>query len=188
MTAMRSVVCRYSGQRSDTRHMGTLRQLLSGGQTGVDQAALRAAQEAGLPCGGWCSPGRATESGTIPLDLPLQETPDDCSPDAPTVRHSQRTEWNVRDSDATLILRPQAQDREDPGTDWTARCAARYGRPLLVCDPAEPLATEKIKSWLRTNEVRTLNVAGPSEATVPGFGDHAHALLLPLFSEGLGDP
>jgi hypothetical protein len=161
--------------------------IISGGQTGVDQAALQAAQQAGLPCAGWCPPGRVCQSGTIPPHFPLQETPDDRSSDAPEIHHSQRTQWNVRDSDATLILQPEVREKQDPGTDWTARCAARYGRPLLVCDPADPLAPEKIKNWLHTHQVHTLNVAGPSELAVPGIGDRAYALLRQIFSAGSED-
>src|SRR5262245_7420096 len=103
--------------------MAKLRKILSGGQTGVDQAALRAAQKCGLSCGGWCPPGRECETGIIPLSFPLRETPRDRSPDAPEIPRSQRTQWNVRDSDATLILQPQSLEGQDPGTDWTKQCA-----------------------------------------------------------------
>jgi hypothetical protein len=156
-----------------------LTKVISGGQTGVDQAALRAAQDRGLDCGGWCPPGRECESGIIPERFPLQETPQDRSPLAPDVPRSQRTEWNVRDSDATLILRPLLS--EDPGTDWTARCAARFGRPLLVLDPGDPSAAAEIRNWLSALEIRTLNVAGPSEGRMPGIGDRAYALLAEVF-------
>ncbi len=156
--------------------------IISGGQTGVDQAALRAARALGWPCGGWCPPRQNCESGTIPPQFALQETPQDCSPDAPHVRHSLRTEWNVRDAEATLILRP-AVGSPDPGTEWTARCAERFGRALLLCDPSDPPAAEKIAAWLRTRQVHTLNVAGPSEATAPGIGEQAYALLLRVFSQ-----
>jgi len=81
--------------------------IISGGQTGVDQAALITAQKIGLETGGWCPPGRVCESGTIPEYFPLKETPQERSPDAVDVPRSQRTEWNVRDSDATLIVRPK---------------------------------------------------------------------------------
>ena len=80
--------------------------IVSGGQTGVDQAALRAAQALGLRGGGWCPPGRACESGTIPVQFEMIETPSERSALAPEVARSQRTEWNVRDADATLIVAP----------------------------------------------------------------------------------
>jgi hypothetical protein len=153
-----------------------VRKVISGGQTGVDRAALEAAREAGLEIGGWCPPGRASESGPIPPELPLVETPQERSPEAPEVPRSLRTEWNVRDADATLVLRPVG-DEPDPGTDWAVRCAARLGRPLLVVDPADPEAPEAVASWLTAHRVETLNVAGPSEATCPGIGARARALL-----------
>ncbi|HEY2292510.1 MAG TPA: putative molybdenum carrier protein [Thermoanaerobaculia bacterium] len=157
-----------------------LKKVISGGQTGVDQAALRAAQTCGLECGGWCPPGRESESGVIPARFPLQETPQDRSPHAPDVPRSQRTEWNVRDSDATLILRPRSTDK-DLGTDWTERCAPRFGRPLLVLDPGDPEAASAIRDWLSALEIQTLNIAGPSEGTAPGIGDQVYSLLAEVF-------
>ncbi len=129
-----------------------------------------------------CPPERAAEDGRIPDDLPLRETPRDRSPDAPDVPRSQRTEWNVRDSDATLILRPEAGGAADPGTDHTARCAARYGRPLLLCDPAAADAAATIRRWLLGLPISTLNVAGPSEATSPGIGAKVTSLLEVVFA------
>ena len=154
--------------------------VLSGGQTGVDLAALRAAARAGLATGGWCPPGRRCDDGVIPAEFPLRETPEETSPDAPDVPRSQRTEWNVRDADAVLILWPAALDG-DAGSDWAARCAARHGKPLLTCDPADPGAAARIGQWLRAQPVRVLNVAGPSERTAPGIGARAGALLRTVF-------
>jgi Circularly permutated YpsA SLOG family len=155
-----------------------LAKIISGGQTGVDQAALRAAQRCGIPCGGWCPPGRESEDGQIPATFPLKETPEERSPSAPNVPRSLRTEWNVRDSDATLILRPSTHDLTDPGTDWTATCAVRYGRPFLVCDPRDQQSETKIVQWLHALPIQTLNVGGPSEKTFPGIGDDSYALLV----------
>src|SRR4051812_7683161 len=115
--------------------MPTISRIISGGQTGVDQAALRAARERGLEIGGWCPPGRVCESGLIPEEFPLQETERERSPDAPDVARSQRTEWNVCDSDGTLVI--QVAEESDPGTDWAMKCAARYGKPALVCDVSD---------------------------------------------------
>ena len=73
-----------------------VRQIISGGQTGVDRAALDVALDAGLPCGGWCPRGRRAEDGPIVAQYPLMETD---SPD-----YQMRTRRNVEDADATLIL------------------------------------------------------------------------------------
>ena len=162
--------------------MTMLARVVSGGQTGVDQAALRAAQDCGLETGGWCPPGRACEAGVIPARYALQETPQERSADAPDVPRSLRAEWNVRDADATLILRSTAPDPDDRGTAWTARCAARYGRPVLECDPFDPAATERIVAWLSPLRVRTLNVAGPSESRHPGIGGQVHRVLSAAFA------
>ena len=155
----------------------------------MDQAALRAARDCGLAIGGWCPPGRACDSGVIPLEFLLQETEHERSPDAPDVPRSQRTEWNVRDSDATLVIVAVVGNRSgcptisDAGTKWTLECARRYGRPLLVCDVGDPNAKEKIQQWLAGLPIRTLNVAGPSETTAPGIGQRAYELLRRVFEE-----
>jgi len=154
-----------------------LTRLVSGGQTGVDQAALRAARDAGIAIGGWCPPGRVCDAGIIPPDLPLREPPRERSDDAPDVPRSLRTEWNVRDADATLVLRPAVPVAGDAGTAWTVRCAARFGKPSLVCDPAAPEAADRIVAWLRRIAPRTLNVAGPSERSAPGIGAAAGRVL-----------
>ena len=172
--------------------MAKLAKVISGGQTGVDQAALRAAQSCGLEVGGWCPPGRACESGVIPSGFPLQETEQDRSPDAPDMPRSQRTEWNVLDSDATLVVAQRGASHallpgfgvassesvtEDPGTTWTIECAKRYGRPLLVCDVNDSKVKEKIQQWLNESQSKTLNVAGLSESDSPGIGQKAYALV-----------
>jgi hypothetical protein len=157
--------------------------LISGGQTGVDQAALRAAQASGLEIGGWCPPDRSCESGQIPARFRLQETPEERSPKAPDIPRSLRTEWNVRDSDATLILRelvPVRENEQDPGTTWTFQCAILYGKPLLLCDPRDTKGTTAglVRMWLDSLGVETLNVGGPAESTQPGIGLLAETFLL----------
>jgi hypothetical protein len=154
--------------------------VISGGQTGVDQAALLAAEACGLAIGGWCPPGRESEAGPIPERFPLRETPVERSADAPDVPRSLRTEWNVRDADAVLILTAQ-RGAVDPGSAWAVECARRYRRPVFDCDPADPRAAARIVEWLRAAPIETLSVGGPSERTQPGIGAAAYALLVDVF-------
>lgn len=140
--------------------------IVSGGQTGVDRAALDAALEQGIACGGWCPRGRRAEDGPIAPRYPLRETP--------SASYPQRTEWNVRDSDGTLLLH---RGRVDRGSALTARLARRYRRPLLALDLRAPGAAEEVLAWLAREGVRVLNVAGPREERSPGIHDEALALL-----------
>ena len=153
--------------------------IISGGQTGVDQAALNAARDCDLQIGGWCPPGRVSESGIIPANFPLIETPEDRSPLAPDISRSLRTEWNVRDADATLIL--HSGEFKDKGTKWTIECSVRFRKPYLICNINAEDAADKIKQWIKNNSISTLNIAGPSEETVPGIGEIAYELLTRIF-------
>ena len=140
--------------------------IVSGGQTGVDRAALDVALELGLPCGGWCPKGRRAEDGTIPEHYPLQETATDAYPE--------RTELNVRDSDATLVL---TRGKPDRGTALTVKLARRLRKPCRIIDLATPEATQAIRTWLIAHEVKTLNVAGPRESSQPGIRQEAESFL-----------
>src|SRR2546423_14675973 len=105
--------------------MNTLRKVISGGQTGVDQAALRAARDCGLEIGGWCPPGRVSEGGVIPGEFPLKETPDERSPEGPDVPRAQRTGRNVRDLAGTLVIAPPGENRQELGLDWATQVSKR---------------------------------------------------------------
>ena len=158
--------------------------IISGGQTGVDQAALRAAKHCGLETGGWCPPERMCEDGVIPPEFALKETPQERSPDAPEVPRSQRTEWNVRDSDGVLVIGAASlcdARREDLGTKWAMECATRYQKPRLAVDVDDADAADRIRQWLSKLAIETLSVGGPSEGTLPGIGDRAYSLLVEAF-------
>jgi hypothetical protein len=163
--------------------------ILCGGQTGVDQAAHRAAQESNILCAGWCPPNRECESGTIPARFPLQLAPQEKSVFAPPeVRRSLRTEWNARDSDGTLVILPGGADPKaitDPGTKWTKTAADRYGRPVCFCTVCAESKVDdevaRVADWARGHGIRVLNVAGPSEGTAPGVGDWTYPFLIKLF-------
>lgn len=161
--------------------MKSLRKIISGGQTGVDQAALRAALNLDFRIGGWCPPGRMSEDNIIPAAFPLVETENERSPKAPDIPRSQRTEYNVRDSDATLILNPYTV-QNDPGTGWTIQCTQLYKKPFLIVDPYAPDAERHIFEWLEEIAAETLNVAGPSEGTSPGIYQKAYKLLYDILS------
>lgn len=151
--------------------MSRLTRIVSGGQAGVDRAALDAARAAGLAIGGWCPRGRRAEDGRIPPDYPLDETP---SP-----RYPQRTAWNVRDADATLVL---ARGAPCGGTALTVRLAAAAGRPLLVIDLDAAPDPAEVAAWLAAEGIAVLNVAGPRESENRGVDAQARALLAAVFS------
>ena len=100
-----------------------IRKIVSGGQTGVDRAALDVALELGVACGGWCPKGRRAEDGTIAERYPLTETS--------TRAYPERTRRNVLDSDGTLIL---ARGRPTGGTALTIKIAAETGKPCFIVD------------------------------------------------------
>ncbi|MFK8111604.1 MAG: putative molybdenum carrier protein [Rubripirellula sp.] len=142
------------------------KRIVSGGQTGVDRAALDVAIAMGIGHGGWCPAGRLAEDGTVPSRYELDET--DSS------EYPVRTEQNVVDSDATLIL---YESRLKGGTLLTQKICKRLGKPYLSVrmDRDDPERTEQ---WLRKHRPETLNVAGPRESTSPGIFHRSMAYLL----------
>ena len=134
-----------------------LSKVISGGQTGVDRAALDVALAGGLQIGGWCPKGRLAEDGTIPMIYPLQETP---SP-----QYAQRTQWNVRDADGTLIL---TCNEPTGGTALTIHTAQRLHKPFRVIDLMTPEDPRDVASWISYMDITILNVAGPRESIYPG--------------------
>lgn len=158
-----------------------LKKIISGGQTGVDQAALRAGLELGFNIGGWCPPGRECENGKIPSDYPLRETEKDRSDKAPDIPRSQRTEFNVRDSDATLMLKPQNVEN-DSGTECTIMFVRLYNKPFLIADPYRDDTPELIKEWLQESVPEILNIAGPGEKTSPGIYNRVYRMLILVFN------
>jgi hypothetical protein len=157
--------------------MAMLEKIVSGGQTGVDQGALKAAVESSLECGGWCPPDRRSERGPIPSVYGLQPTARECSPGKEEVPRSERTEWNVFCSDATIILRPSDWTKEDAGTKWTEECADRYGRRWKRFDPFKADCASRIIEWLNEKPPLWLNVAGPSESNWRGIEEQTCRVL-----------
>jgi len=145
--------------------------LISGAQTGADRAALDFAMKHALPHGGWCPQGRRAEDGRIAPHYQLTETP--------SKDYAQRTRWNVRDSDATLII--SQSPTLTGGSEYTQRCAEDLNKPCLHVRPGSDDA-KTIQTFLARHKVKTLNVAGPRESTEPGITEYAIAVLERLFA------
>ena len=147
--------------------------IISGGQTGVDRAALDVSIELGIPCGGWCPKGRRSEEGPIPAHYPLLETS--------SSEYPERTEWNIRDSDGTLVL---TYGTPNDGTAITLETAKRKKKPLLIIDLQGPTQSSILESWIDKCAVRVLNVAGPRESKIPGIYERAWRFLMRALANG----
>lgn len=147
--------------------------IISGGQTGVDRAALDTALQLDIPHAGWCPAGRLAEDGIIPEQYKLTETP--------TGNYLQRTEWNVRDSDGTLIICPT---KLEGGTEATRRFATQYNRPCLVINPLQPPPIQSFRQWLQSNNIQRLNIAGPRASKQPEIYQLSRKCLLSLLAGG----
>ena len=144
--------------------------IVSGGQTGADRAALDWALARGRGHGGWCPRGRRAEDGPIPGRYRLRET---ASED-----YRERTEGNVRDSDATVILSLAAE--LTGGSAFTVELAGVLGKPWLHCseerDGVAGAATA-LRELVARHGVRVLNVAGPRASGAPGIERFVAAVL-----------
>jgi hypothetical protein len=150
--------------------------IISGGQTGVDRAALDFALGSGVECGGWCPPARESESGRIPDKYPLKEVE--------VSEYNERTRRNILDSDATLVI--TAGGRMEPGTLLTIEWANKYSRPLHHLDledldKLDETSLADVRTWLLSGRITVLNVAGNRESTSPGIGEYTRLFLERLF-------
>jgi hypothetical protein len=141
-----------------------LDKIISGGQSGVDRAALDAAIKFSIPHGGWCPAGREAELGEIISEKYLLSE---------TSSHDvkQRTILNIVDSDATLIFIPNQFIKLTDGTNFTIESVKSINKPYLVVDLSEELTaiTLKIDSWINKHQISILNIAGPRESQSIGI-------------------
>lgn len=148
-----------------------LEKIISGGQTGADRAALDIAIEFGINHGGWCPLGRLAEDGMISQRYNLKET---STPD-----YSQRTIANIMDSDATLIYVPSFPLKIKDGTVLTYQTIieAKKKYLLISLDDNENTNNLKILWWLKENDIRCLNIAGPRESVHNGIYNYVYNSL-----------
>jgi hypothetical protein len=138
--------------------MNKIPKIVSGGQTGADRAALDWALSHNLACGGWCPKGRKAEDGNIDPKYPLKESS--------SASYLQRTKWNVRDSDATVIF--SIAPTLSGGSKKTVDFARKLNKPCLQIHPTMTDAPQRLKTFLEDNAIEVLNVAGPRASKEPG--------------------
>ncbi|NOZ08768.1 MAG: molybdenum cofactor carrier [FCB group bacterium] len=149
-----------------------LQKIISGGQTGVDRAALDFAQETGIPHGGFCPRGRRAEDGPIDSKYQLEETE--------SADYAVRTEANVLSADGTLVL---YRLRPDGGTRLTLQLCRESKIPVFEIDlmgAINPAVKERFRQWLTNNRIRILNVAGNRESQGPIYTRTKEALAVLL--------
>ena len=149
--------------------MGLLEKIVSGGQTGADRAALDFAIENAIPHGGWCPKGRKCEQGVIPPQYQLRETPSE--------EYIQRTEWNVRDSDGTVVFSIGA--RLSGGSNDTIAMAGEHRKPTLHIsrEAGSPAPERELARFIEAHHIKVLNVAGPRSSEEPELYDYVKSVL-----------
>ena len=151
-----------------------LQKIISGGQTGADRAALDwALANPGIEHGGWCPLHRLSEDGRIDDCYLLEETPHD--------GYSQRTEWNVRDSDGTVIF--SIASELTGGSLFTLELARKWNRPFIhISQKKTENPAETLRQFVDDHFVETLNIAGPRISGEPEIGEFVRSVLDDAFS------
>lgn len=139
-----------------------IEKIVSGGQTGADRAALDFAVAHGIPHGGWCPKGRKAENGPIDNRYQLHETA--------RADYLQRTEWNVRDSDGTVVF--SIEPMLTGGSKKTVELARKHGKPCLhlSAQGGRDKAQELLREFIGQHGIKVLNVAGPRASKEPDVG------------------
>lgn len=152
-----------------------IKKIISGGQTGVDRAALDVGLELSIPIGGWCPKGRKAEDGPIDEKYPLVETYE--------AEYPPRTKLNILTADATLII-IQNESELDQGTLLTQNLCKKYAQingklwGLVILPPVHLMYAKILQTRRAINNIETLNVAGPRESKSPGIYEAVKKFLL----------
>ncbi len=146
-----------------------LTKLVTGGQTGVDLGALEAAHHLNIPTGGWCPPLVNDYWISVAKTYGLTPTKKELSILGKEIPRSLRTEFNVRDTDGTLIMLPNPSFEPDEGTLFSERIAKIYEKPVKRIYLSNSEIVTITSNWLIENQIKVLNVSGPSEENCPGI-------------------
>lgn len=141
--------------------------IISGGQTGADRAGLDAAILHNFPQGGWCPKGRKAEDGPIGGQYQLTETP--------SANYLQRTEWNVRDTDGTIVFTFAA--KITGGSMRTVEFARKHMKPCLHVSRGHYQPETLIQEFIKEHGIQLLNIAGSRESKEPGINEWAKDIL-----------
>lgn len=142
--------------------------IISGGQTGADRAGLDVALAHDFPHGGWCPKGRKAEDGPIGEQYQLKESP--------SANYLQRTEWNERDTDGTLVFTfaPEITG----GSMRTVEFAKKHKKPCLHVSQADSKPPESVVTeFIKQHDIKLLNIAGSRESKEPGINEWAKGVL-----------
>lgn len=142
--------------------------IISGGQSGVDRAALDFALKNQISCGGWCPKGRLAEDGRLHPKYPLMETD--------STQYHVRTKANVLEADGTLII---CYSEPGGGTALTLQLTRLENKPFFIFKLDEACQNKLVKflKWLTENKIAVLNIAGPRESESPGVYSKALGLF-----------
>lgn len=141
--------------------------IISGAQTGADRAALDWAISHEIPHAGWCPKGRRAEDGIIPDLYNLVETP--------SKAYLQRTEWNVRDSDGTVII--TTSSTLAGGSKRTAEFANAHGKPWIHIYRGRYLPGQVLEDFVAKHRIKVLNIAGTRGSKDPKVYDYVLSVL-----------
>jgi hypothetical protein len=161
-----------------------LNRVISGGQTGADQAGWRAARRFGIETGGWMPRGYLTEDGPRPEFAELYGAVQHARAEYPP-----RTRTNILGSDATFLFDTSdsgSLEGMSRGTRLAARILMEAEKPSVIiatrlAEPPAPKRPDRFVAWLTERDVGTLNVAGNRESKAPGIGAWVEEYLAAVF-------
>lgn len=146
-----------------------IEKLVAGGLTGAERTAMDFSAAHGIPHGGWCPKARAGEDGFISKHYNLKETP--------SSGYLQRTEWNVRGSDGTVIF--SLGEELTGACSKTSEMASRYGKPIIHLRRDQAYGTQagRLLEFLERHHIQVLNVAGTSASKEPAVGEFVQEVM-----------